>query len=242
MITTSTEHQPYSLTLRSVIAIYHRDNPTNRMDSQNHAVAIAHPVYGGTYGPGKIVTQQFLSQIQRVLSSSAGLFVLPENVLAYNATGPATAWWVPERVRTCRFCFHRESAHLDDGELVRHLQPPHIFLMQGHTFKAFALPDNSRPTGDTQLLVSPYWNLYKGGSLCVGSTDFREPTPENISWNTEAFFSSVFTHPNCESSAHPKSDYALWREIKDQEANPQPIPREYFLEAHLSVSQLLGGR
>lgn len=229
---------PEDFSLDSVIAIYNRD--------YNGTIAIQHKVLeGNRYGPGKIVTREMQKRLLQAISpGGASLAFLPDNVLGYNPSAHAIAWWVPERVRSCRFVFDRNVSGSDIGTVVKHVQPPHLFIIggpSGRLFRAYALPANKRPSQDTKLLVSPYWNLYDNGSLCVGTTDFREPTPENIKWNTEAFFSSVFTHPNSKSSAHPKSDYALWQEIL---AYPKlkPIPAEYFLPANLTVQEALGGK
>lgn len=213
--------------------------------SGTKAIAVKHSIVGVTpeqkpiFGSGKIVTASLLETLMHALGQKATLFYLQESILA--ASHHAVCWFTPPAVRTIWIHLDRESLQKNKSPVkITSMHPGLVFLVVGKHFSLHAVRGDQRPSPVTPLYLPPYFNMYTSGGLCIGNTPFPEyPSPENYRKYEEAFFASVFTHPNNRMTLHPQGDYAFWRAIHD---NPsQEFPYDLLVPAEKTLGQLLSG-
>lgn len=185
------------------------------------ALVTEHPVSVGTngeklLGAGRLLT---LRELDSVLSQIKGGddregFVPQDVVFAQRG---CIAWWVPASQRT----LHYRTTVKEDERKVAPFNgkpvwcPPLVFIARGNELKVFALARNERPTERTSLCVAPFWNIWDGGRLCLGSVTVPEETTfETLPLYEKAFFRSYFTHPNVQRlTTHKGGFFGLWTEL-----------------------------
>lgn len=103
--------------------------------------------------------------------------------------------------------------------------PGLVFIIGKGSWYVFAVKGNKRPTSSTQLYVSPYLNVWKGGHICTGNIETPKGAQrfDTDEWEA-AFFRSYFTHPNVhEKGALTKyrgGIFSLWRALMKGRAFP----------------------
>lgn len=178
-----------------------------------------HEVRGGTaegapfLGEAQELTTEFVHHLAQGLGTQVPTEVLPENILA--RTAETVAWWTPGMVRTMFFAAHDADAHKLNGK--RFPQPPLVWKVNGRDLWVRALRENRRPTGGTELMVAPYWNVDGDtGWTCQGS--MRSPDDLGVDtmalWE-RAFFQSEFTHHTGTKrlTSHADGFTGLWRSL-----------------------------
>ncbi|MBU2766691.1 PRTRC system protein B [Acidithiobacillus ferrivorans] len=214
--------------LKHAVLLYQDDTP------HQHMVAIAHRVReDGVYMPGKVVTRTFTEEIFNHLSHSSLQF-MPERVLAFSANPRSMIWWLPSHERTVWVMLNKDlaSASQEQATTVRVKHPPLIFMRRANNkFSVFAMKENVRPTPTTMLYRPPYFNMSNTGELCVGSTPFPDViSPDTATAFEDAFFGSIFTHPNTQTTTYPGGDYALWNWLAKHPGSA--IPAKRFIEVN----------
>ena len=169
---------------------------------------------------GHPLTIKILNDLTATLakgSKSAQSFngYLPETVLAVGVN--SIVWWIPAADRTVSFaCRDNETIGTRSGKTPH---PSLVFAVNEQGWSVYAIKGNKRPTPETRLWQAPYFNTYKSGKICVGSTQ----TPAGATtilidgWN-KAFFASSFSHPNIHERGYlvkSGSPYDLWRDLLD---------------------------
>lgn len=168
-------------------------------------------------------------------SRSAKPVFFEPNILSQ---GPGwLVWWMrPQKIRVW---FESKDIKIETAEVPH---PGLVFAVTGRAWRVFAVQGRSRPRPGTQLYQAPYWNVWKGGGICVGSAQLPRAgvQAEPSEWE-ESFFTSRFTHPNIhESNALVKyrgGSTAFWRAML--KGKFKTFPREVLVPIDLTVSDVL---
>ena len=210
--------ESYRYRLRQALLIY-GGNGGHRGDN---AFVTLHDVQGQdtpALGPAQPLSSNFLTALSRNLQRNAGVEILPENALA--RTHEMFAWWTPAQARPMFFGSPDGKMAAMNGRSFP--QPALVFVVVGHTLSVRALKTSQRPSANTKLYVAPYWNVYEGGNICLGSAPI--PTSPFISaipqWE-RCFFESEFTHPNGAQriTTHKGGFAGLWEALAGEDRFP----------------------
>ena len=243
-----------NVVLSKAILIYTKDAPDPHRSADHDALyATVHPVqnFGTEAKPnfqiaaGRPVTQEaLLGMFEHLVKiHTLNTDIIPENVLSISPDH--MVWWMPAGERVVYF---------NNKELgKRAAKVPHpalMFAVVKGAWYIFALATNERPKAETALQFAPYFNVYDSCQICIGSAQ----VPRGISagateqWE-KAFFESEFTHinGNKKKAAHPRGEYALWKELLDGVHASFPVeflaPTEHNLGSFMVVvRRALGAR
>ena len=190
---------------------------------------------------GQAMTPRAAIQLARALGKSVahGGF-LPETVLYMD--GDLLLWWVPPAKRHIVFRAPELGA-AERGEVVPH--PGLVLAASSRVWKVWAVKGKSRPTLQTPLFQSPYFNVWEGGDICRGNVQVPEgTTTEKIAaWNA-AFLGSFFTHPNSKGrlvryrGRDGGGAFTFWRDMLD--GRFKKFPERVLIDAKTTLGQLLG--
>jgi PRTRC genetic system protein B len=186
------------------------------------AFAMRHPVTltegVPELAPGRPVSAAFISALaKRVRGSVPTGEYLPAYVL-YREPG-TIVWWTPRR-RTHLFFGDRDGAFAQLNGFEVGVPALVWRLKNGTALSVRAITGDTRPEPSTPLMVAPFWNLYDGGKLCIGS--MTHPVADSVSvidgW-VAGFFGSQFTHPNVNRerlTTHPDGFFPAWISARAQ--------------------------
>jgi PRTRC genetic system protein B len=171
------------------------------------------------------------------------LRVLHENVIA--VSDEALVWWEPAQKRRIAFANKQVGKR---ASVVPH--PALLFVVYGGGWFVYALAESKRPTAETSICVSPYFNVWSGGSICTGSTALpkAEERDNPEAW-TKAFFKSAFTHPNIDTKdglvKYKGGPFAFWRDVLNGKF--EAFPTEVLVKTKRTVREVIeacqkGGR
>lgn len=137
---------------------------------------------------GEPLTRRALSQIcSLIMPSISEVEYLPHQVIAYSPDH--LMWWVPGGKRTV---FFSRQTDIKSG---RYPVPASLMFVCDRTLHIWALAKNQRPTPDTPVFHSPFFNVHDKGMCCMGNIALppQSCTPAQISeWET-AFFNGCLT-------------------------------------------------
>jgi PRTRC genetic system protein B len=146
------------------------------------------------------------------------------------------AWWTPAQARPMFFGSPDGKMAALNGRSFP--QPALVFVVVGHTLSVRALKTSQRPSANTKLYVAPYWNVYEGGNICLGSAPI--PTTPFISaipqWE-RCFFESEFTHPNGAQriTTHKDGFAGLWEAL----AGKDHFPSHCLVDANQTLTAFI---
>lgn len=196
--------------------------------TMNRAMVTIHTVARGpgryVLLPGKPASAPALHQLlSRFNPSIACQGLLPANLLRH-APGELL-WHCPSRVEPIFFQTSQSELNAMSGKRVRH---PHLlFHLSRRNLHVAALPDDRRPTLETDLLRAPYYNVSANGHVCQGSMNGpQEIRPESVGQWERAFFRSAFTHAHGSAfqiTSHPGGHAGLWQERSEQPHAEFPV-------------------
>ena len=188
------------------------EEPSNSID---HYVT-KHRVDGeGRLLEGAPLTREILHKIcSLVIPSLQTMEYIPAKVLAYSP-GTAILWWTPGVVR--RIFFTKETG-LRSGA---YPLPATLFLVVNRSLHTWALSTTVRPEPSTTICRSPFFNVYEGGSCCMGNIELpRNASPGDIDDWEKAFFDGA-----CNGHIAPKlqgiEPYELWKAIEGKTEFPK---------------------
>ncbi len=167
---------------------------------------------------GAPLTRETLHKIcSLVIPSLQAMEYIPEKVLAYSP-GTATLWWTPGVLR--RVFFTKETG-LRSGA---YPLPATLFLVTNGALHTWALAATMRPEPGTTIYHSPFFNVYEGGTCCMGNIELpRNAAPGDIDDWEKAFFDGA-----CNGHITPKlqgiDPYELWKTIEGK----TEFPKEYL--------------
>ena len=166
---------------------------------------------GPEYGAGRAAEA---ADILRVLQRDAPpkLTFLDTRLLA--ASEDEAAWWTPPARKT-PFFSGDDKMKRHDGKTVS--MPALLYHVKNGKLRIRALACRGRPHRQTPLFVAPLWNIYRDGTLCMGSMPVpKGPPAECIDAWERAFWDSAFTTPHdTRVCAHPKGYGQMMKELRD---------------------------
>lgn len=180
---------------------------------------------------GEPLTINFLKELAKGLGRNIPQEILPENVLV--RTPDKVVWWTGKQHRVMFYNTASDGRTLN-GKV--YPQPALVFKVSGSELFVRALAENERPSGDTPLMVAPYWNCDShNGRVCQGS--MRAPGKlclQAIEGWERAFFESEFTHAalGAQLTTHPEGFLGLWRDLAGSD---EDFPKEFLLRSRDSL-------
>lgn len=188
-------------------------------------------------GPGVPITQEAVSTALRGMKMDMNSGFLPENVLGIGMDW--VVWW--RQPRTGPIWFDSQDKRIGK----RSATVPHPALVfavsnNGSAWHVFAVKGSKRPTAQTLLHVSPYFNVYEGGKICIGNVSVPGETAlEKIGAWEQAFFGSWFTHPNIHGKhvEYKGGSEQLWVDIMD--GKHQKFPEKSLVKTNMTVAGLI---
>jgi PRTRC genetic system protein B len=188
------------------------EEPANSID---HYVT-KHRIDGeGRLLEGAPLTRETLHKIcSLVIPALQTMEYIPEKVLAYSP-GTAILWWSQSATR--RVFFTKETG-LRSGN---YPLPAALFLVVNRMLHTWAIATTTRPEPSTAIYHSPFFNVYEGGSCCMGNIDLpRNVSPSDINNWEKAFFDGA-----CNGHIAPKlrgiEPYELWKAMKARTEFPK---------------------
>lgn len=175
-------------------------------------------------GVGKPASKGALSELVKDLVPSLATkrMVMPANVLSYDFEH--LAWYVPPSKR--QLWFNQEKF---GGKVTASIDLPGLVFYVGlGGWYVFAVNSKERPTEDTELLVSPFLNVWGGGKICTGNIDVPKIKDANsyLAFE-EAFFRSYFTHINIHDKDRlvkfTGGPYKLWSKLIKGQLKKFPV-------------------
>lgn len=154
----------------------------------------------GTMSAAKPVSKKFIQELLSGFSKEHRATPhgpVPENLLyADTRTGCENyLWYNPPGKRTR---FFSEKLGLENG--VYHV-PGTLYLVNNGKLSVWCF-NGKKPKRDQPLLGVPYFNIYKDGTVCMGTSKAQIPDKANLSWNDvmtaweKAFWNSIDVHTN----------------------------------------------
>jgi PRTRC genetic system protein B len=203
------------------------------------AFANLHPVRQADDGvpylaPGEPLTTAFVRTLAQGLGAQVKPEILPDNVLA--RTPDMQVWWAGPQRRVMFFGGTDDEARKMNGLVFPH--PALIFKVVGKDLFVRAMARSSRPTPETPLKTTPYWNTDSRGLVCPGSMRVPESSDvASIPAYGDAYFQSEFTHAAgaVRQTSHPGGFIRLWRSL----AGRKRFPVRYLTDAGETLQEFV---
>lgn len=165
---------------------------------------------GPEYGAGRPADAAY---IRRMLDRDAPtkLRLLSPRLLAVGED--EAAWWTPAG-RQSPFFSGANEMKKHSGKQVA--MPALVYHVRNRVLRVRAVACRGRPTSRTPLYVAPLWNIYRNGTLCMGSMPVPDgpPAERTEAWE-RAFWDSAFTTPHDPRvCGHPKGYSAMLKELR----------------------------
>lgn len=161
--------------------------------------------------------------------------LVPESLLSQSPKH--LTWWRPAGKKVVFFDCKELGKR---SAIVPH--PALVFHVSAKGWHVLAMKESVRPTLETPLFHSPYFNVYDDGKICVGSAAIPEKRAAGTipEWES-AFFESAFTHVNgrIRKVSHPRGEYAFWKEMLDGVF--ETFPTEMMVPLDMTLANLLKG-
>ncbi len=200
-----------------------------------------HPIENGNLLAGVALTRETLIKLCAVVMPEIKRTAsfLPENVVAYTPGHDhgIMLWWTPAQVRAVHFA---RSTKMPSG---RAPLPPMVFMASPGHLHAFALAENKRPSPETQLYYSPFFNNPAGG-VCLGNMKApADVRPESIPDWERMFFDSNFTLEGAPALAKGFKGELLWRKLIAKKLKNFPVKALAPVARHdrRTIKELLHG-
>jgi len=223
----------YEFILAAAVMIYEDRVHRREKFATVHKVVMEEGANRPTLAAGTLLSTEFLRELAHGLEKEPGAVLLPVNVLAYS--GDLLIWWTSGRQRPMFFSDGAEDRAQLHGRIFPH--PPLVWKVRRGELSIRALGHNRRPSGETVLMVGPYWNTEPShGHVCVGSMPRPKKTDVStmVEWE-EAFYNSRFTHPSGmgKLTRHSGGFIGLWTVLMESHS----FPRKYLVPAGETLRQ-----
>lgn len=143
--------------------------------------------------PGKLLVKEALMAALRQLlpETEQGTGLIPEDLLAKGLD--YMMWWVKPANRAVWF----DSPEVGGKRQAVVPNPGLVMMVNRSDWYVFAVKGNQRPTPETQIYRSPYFNVWATGKICTGSTPKPVGAKRKLpsAW-VDAFYGSNFSHSN----------------------------------------------
>ncbi|MFI5294349.1 MAG: hypothetical protein ACHQ0Y_04920 [Thermodesulfovibrionales bacterium] len=150
-----------------------------------------------------ISKRKLMKLLKRVMPSlNDQMAFLPDHVIGYTSFNTTMLWWRPAETR---HLFFDKSTGIPSGKAPL---PALLFRFNGSGLSTFALKENKRPTPDTEMYYTPFFNWQ-----CMGNVKLPEhPTPSDTAKLEDLFFRSAFTFHNPPTLEGTTGD-GLWKSL-----------------------------
>ena len=143
-------------------------------------------------------------------------------------------WYAPAQRREIFFsCQNQKLMALSGKEFP---YPTLLFLADKDTLSVFVLPSSRRPNKDTRLYEAPFWNVSKGGRICL-PTGARNSFHTMEEWE-DIFYKSAFSHSGGASFKVGTVEKIFPKLVKDKKAK---FPVKNCFLHKFTVGDLLEG-
>lgn len=161
--------------------------------------------------------------------------ILPPTVLFLDQMFPGTlVWSTPAQQRDL---FFKEGLTIANGS---YPVPALLWCATAVSLSLYALASPERPVPLTALQYAPFFNVFKTGSVCMGSAKVTIPKKATVesfmaAWET-AFFTSYFSHLNGQHQPVRGNIIQLWQSLLD---SSESFPVDRLNDAGMTLNQLL---
>ena len=143
-------------------------------------------------------------------------------------------WYAPAKRREIFFsCQNKKLMAISGKEFPF---PALLFLADKDTLSVFVLPSSRRPNQNTKLYEAPFWNVSKGGRICL-PTGARNSFHTMEEWE-EIFYRSAFSHSGGASFKSGTVEKIFPQLVKDKKSK---FPVKNCFKKSFTVGDLLKG-
>jgi len=146
-------------------------------------------------------------------------------------------WWVKPQLRRVWF---NGAGFKEETAVVPH--PGLVFAVSPAGWSVFALAGKTRPRSGTKLFQAPYFNVWKGGAICVGSAETPQglEVQDSAQWE-RSFYDSRFSHSNVHEKdqllKYKGGPVKFWKDMLNGKFDV--FPREVLVPSDRTVASLL---
>lgn len=162
--------------------------------------------------------------------------ILPTNVLHINpnADKGAVIWYTKTQKRQMYFV---DSLQIPNGIAQ---VPPMLWKASKNGLSVFALSSDRRPTENTKLYHTPYFNIYEDGKVCMGTVSVEIKKSASVEEFVQAwehyFFNSYFSHLISNHNPINGNCVNLWKDLVNTD---KTFPKEVLKTNNKILKNLL---
>ena len=180
----------------------------------------AHPL---TEREAKVLAKAFNTDKEKNKAFLKSKSILPTNILHINSSENGSVLWYTKARKTKMFFI--ESLEIPRGMAEA---PAMLWYANKQNLMVFALATDRRTTEKTALYHAPFFNVYEGGNVCMGTVDVNIKNSASIEEFTTAwedyFFNSYFSHLMEDHNPIKGNCVSLWKKlIQTGEAFPKEV-------------------
>lgn len=161
--------------------------------------------------------------------------ILPTNILHINPSEKGTVLWYTKAQK--RQLYFVDGLDIPSGMTSI---PPMIWYANRNSLSVFALANDRRPTEQTPLYFTPFFNIYEDGKVCMGSVNVSiknsASLEEFVSAWEDYFFNSYFSHLLGNNSPIKGNCANLWKELIE---TGKPFPKEVLKKNGKTLKDVL---
>lgn len=180
----------------------------------------AHPL---TEREAKVLAKALNTDKEKSKAFLKSKSILPTNILHINPSENGSVLWYTKARKTKMFFI--ESLEIPKGMAE---VPAMLWYANKQNLMVFALATDRRPTEKTALYHAPFFNVYEGGNVCMGTVDVNIKNSASIEEFTIAwedyFLNSYFSHLMEDHNPIKGNCVSLWKKlIQTGEAFPKEV-------------------
>lgn len=160
--------------------------------------------------------------------------ILGSHILYLDPNGNRAVWFTKAVQRELHFT---ESLGISEGKAD---VPPMLWVANRNCLSVFALKSNRRPNEKTKLYNAPFFNVYKNGSVCMGTVDTRIKKTASLEefilkWEG-FFFNSYFSHLMPDFNPIKGNCVSLWGNLI---ATGEAFPTEVLTKSNVTLKDII---
>ncbi len=161
--------------------------------------------------------------------------ILTTNVLHINPSVNGSVLWYSKARKTKMY--FSESLEIPNGTAEI---PALLWYASKQSLMVFALATDRRPTEKTALYHAPFFNVYEGGNVCMGTVDVNIKSSASVEEFTRAwenyFFNSYFSHLLNGHNPINGNCVSLW---KDLIGKGKAFPKEALKKTNRTLKNVI---
>jgi PRTRC genetic system protein B len=160
--------------------------------------------------------------------------LLPHNVLHIDPAEGSVLWYTKAALRPVFFV---KGLGIPSGKA---FTPALLWKADSEGVALYALPSDKTPNENTALYYAPFFNIYKGGRVCMGSVDIRIKSSASLeafiaAWE-HYFFNSYFSHLLDSYNPVKTNCVSLWKSLVE---TGTAFPKSELVKNNLTLKNLL---